>query len=136
MARSTEVEGALDAQVRDLAQGANFAAVTVHLGSGDAMTNVMWVDADADHVIVNTEVGNAKFGILERDPRITVMVWLQENPYTYVEVRGRVVEIVRGPEARSHLDALSRKYHGQDYADEIRSERVILKIAAEVQRIH
>ena len=33
----------------ELAQGANFAAFTVHLGSGAAMTHVMWVDADDDH---------------------------------------------------------------------------------------
>jgi PPOX class probable F420-dependent enzyme len=127
--------GAVDQKVRDLAQAANFAAVTVHLKSGAAMTHVMWVDADDDHVLINTEVHRDKFKAVERDPRVTVTVWEKDNPYTYAEVRGRVVETVRGPEARAHIDALSRKYHGKDYeAGRIQSERVILKIAPEVQR--
>ena len=38
--------GAVDPGVRDLARGANFAAFTVLLRSGQPMTHVMWVDAD------------------------------------------------------------------------------------------
>ena len=44
-------------------------------------------------------------------------------------MRGKVVETVTGPEARAHIDALSRKYTGHDYANPIQSERVILKVA-------
>jgi PPOX class probable F420-dependent enzyme len=125
--------GAPDPRVQELAQAPNFAALTVQLPSGHAMTHVMWVDAAEDHVLINTEVHRAKFKAVEREPRVTVMVWEKENPYTYAEVRGRVVEKVRGPEARSHIDALARKYTGADYATQIQSERVILKIAPDVQ---
>ena len=101
------------------------------------MTHVMWVDADEDHVLINTEVHRAKFKAVERDPRVTVTIWDREDPYTYAEVRGRVVEIVRGPAARAHIDSLSRKYRGRDYDEsKITSERVILRIAPEVQRVH
>ena len=120
--------------MRELAQQANFAAFTVLLGSGTPMTHVMWVDADDDHVLINTEVHRAKFKAIERDPRVTVMIWERDDPYTYVEVRGRVVETVRGPEARAHIDALSQKYRGRDYDPAIiKSERVILRIAPDVQ---
>ena len=88
---------AVEPSVRKLAQGANFAALTVHLGSGAAMTHVMWVDADDDHVLINTEVHRAKFKAVERDPRVTVMIWVRDDPYTYAEVRGRVVETVVAP---------------------------------------
>lgn len=126
--------GAVDPNVRDLAQAPNFAAFTVHLQSGAAMTHVMWVDADDDHVLINTEVHRAKFKAVERDPRVTVTVWEKDNPYTYAEVRGRVVETVRGPEARAHIDSLAQKYLGRDYDPEkIQSERVILKIVPDVQ---
>ena len=126
---------AVDPRVRGLAQAANFAALTVHLRSGAAMTHVMWVDADDDHVLINTEVHRAKFRAVERDPRVTVMIWEKDDPYTYAEVRGRVVETVRGPEARAHIDALAQKYVGRDYDPaSIQSERVILKIAPDVQR--
>jgi hypothetical protein len=58
-----------------------------------------------------------------------------EAPYKYVEVRGEVVETVAGPEARAHIDQLSRKYTGHDYANPIGTERVILKIAPKRQYI-
>ncbi len=129
--------GALDGEIRGLAQAANFAALTVRLRSGDAMTHVMWVDADDDHVLINTEVHRAKFKAIERDPRVTVTIWVQDDPYTYGEVRGRVVEMIRGPEARAHIDALSQKYRSRDFdPGNITSERVILKIAPEVQHMH
>jgi PPOX class probable F420-dependent enzyme len=128
---------AVDPAVRELAQGANFATLTVRLRSGTAMTNVMWVDADDDHVLINTEIHRDKFKAVEHDPRVTVTVWKNDDPYTYAEVRGRVVETVGGPEARAHIDALSRKYRGKDYdPSAITSERVILRIAPDVQRLH
>ena len=125
----------VDSRVRELAQGHNFAALTVFLASGSAMTHVMWVDADDEHVLINTEVHRAKFKAVERDPRVTVMIWDRENPYSYVEVRGRVVSTTTGPEARDHIDALAQKYFGRDYDPAaIQSERVILRIAPDVQR--
>jgi PPOX class probable F420-dependent enzyme len=127
---------AVDPNVRALAKAANFAALTVNLRSGRAMTHVMWVDADDDHLLINTEVHRAKFEAIERDPRVTVMVWVKDDPYLYAEVRGRVAETVRGPEARAHIDALSQKYLGRDYdPTRIQSERVILKIAPDVQHV-
>jgi PPOX class probable F420-dependent enzyme len=127
----------LDPTARQLAQGANFAAFTVHLASGAAMTHVMWVDATDDEVLINTEVHRDKFRAVERDPRVTVTVMDATDPYHYAEVRGRVVATVRGPEARSHIDKLSRKYRGQDYdASRIASERVILRIAPDTQKVH
>ncbi len=128
---------AVDPTARDLAQGANFAAFTVHLRSGAAMTHVMWVDATDDEVLINTEVHRDKFRAVERDPRVTVTVWDAADPYHYAEVRGRVVATVRGPEARAHIDKLSRKYRGKDYDPSIiTSERVILRIAPESQKVH
>ncbi len=128
---------AVEAKVRELARAANFAALSVILSSGRPMTHVMWIDADDDHLLINTEVHRAKFKAVERDPRVTVTIWDRADPYTYAEVRGRVSEIVRGAAARDHIDALSRKYRGRDYDEtKITSERVILRIVPEVQRVH
>ncbi len=127
----------LDSRVRELAQAPNFATLSVILRSGRPMTHVMWVDADEDHVLINTEAHRAKFRAVERDPRVTVTIWQRDDPYTYAEVRGQVVATVRGQEARAHIDSLSRKYRGKDYDDSaITSERVILRIAPETVRFH
>ena len=126
----------LDPAVRELAHAPNFAALSVILRSGRPMTHIMWVDADDDHVLVNTEVHRAKFRAVQRDPRVTVTIWHRDNPYSYAEVRGRVVEVVRGPDARAHIDRLSLKYRGKDYDDSaITSERVILRVAPETVHV-
>jgi PPOX class probable F420-dependent enzyme len=127
----------LDPALRDLALGANFAVLSVILRSGRPMTHVMWVDADAEHVLVNTEVHRAKFRAVSRDPRVTVTIWDRDDPYTYAEVRGTVAETVRGPAARAHIDRLSQKYRGRDYDEaRITSERVVLRIAPETVHVH
>ncbi|HXZ82372.1 MAG TPA: TIGR03618 family F420-dependent PPOX class oxidoreductase [Acidimicrobiales bacterium] len=126
----------IDATAKALAQGKNFAAMTTMLPSGWPMTHVMWVDADDNHVLINTEVHRTKFKNVERNPVVTVTVMDASNPYHYVEIRGRVVARVLGPEARAHIDRLAEKYTGAPYANEIESERVILKIAPERQVVH
>jgi PPOX class probable F420-dependent enzyme len=121
--------------VKELAQGPNFGTITTLLKDGSPATHVMWVDCDDDHMILNTETGRAKYKNILRDPRVTVVVWDENDPITYVEVRGRVVETIAGQEARDHIDKLSQKYVGKPYdSSAIKTERVILKITPERQR--
>lgn len=122
---------ALDPDLKALATGKNFAALTTLMPDGQPQTQVMWVGADDDHLLINTEVHRAKYRNASRDPRVTVTVWDAANPYRYVEARGRVVDEVRGDAARAHIDELSQKYQGTDYPTKVQSERIILKIAPE-----
>ena len=56
-------------------------------------------------------------------------MWQRDDPYHYLEVRGEVIEIVRGEPARQHIDELALRYFGHVYdGDSIESERVILRI--------
>src|SRR5262245_6569504 len=126
----------LDPQIRALAEGPNYAAFTVNLASGRAMTHVVWVDTTNGELLVNTEVHRAKYKAVERDPRVTLASWQVTNPGHFGEVRARVTRTTRGPEARAHIDALSRKYNGRDYDESaIASERVILHIEPEIQHV-
>jgi PPOX class probable F420-dependent enzyme len=118
----------LEEGVRALAKGKNFAAFTTLLPDGRPMTHVMWVDCDDEHVLINTETHRQKAKNIRRDPRVTVTIWDEGDPYRYVEVRGEVVETVAGPEARDHIDQLSMKYHGHEYRNRIQSERLIVRI--------
>lgn len=127
----------IDDRVKKLAQGKNFAALTTLLPGGQPMTHVMWVDADDEHVLINTEVDRQKFKNVEHDPRVTVTIMDSTNPYSYAEVRGKVVDKVKGDRARAHIDELSQKYNGQPYpAGNIRTERVMLLIAPERVRFN
>ncbi|HET6772219.1 MAG TPA: PPOX class F420-dependent oxidoreductase [Acidimicrobiales bacterium] len=120
----------LDEKIHKLAtEGRNIAAVSTLMPDGTPQVTPLWVDADDEHIVLNTEVHRQKYKNISRDPRITVTIWDAEQPFIYGEVRGEVVETVTGPEARDHIDQLSQKYVGHDYANPIQSERVILKIA-------
>ena len=126
----------LDPTVRMLAKGRNFAAFTTLLPGGNPSTHIMWVDAEDDHILVNTEVHRRKYKNITLDPRVAITVLDAANPYRYAEVRGRVVDKVTGPAARDHIDELSHKYTGKPYDPAaIRSERVILRIQPERQRV-
>jgi PPOX class probable F420-dependent enzyme len=118
----------VDPRVLELARGQNFGALTTLLPDGHPQTQVMWVDADEQHLLLNTEVHRQKFRNVERDPRVTVTIWDMEDPYRFVEVRGEVVEKVMGQEAREHIDELSHRYRGKPYQTQIQSERVVLRI--------
>lgn len=125
----------IDADLKALATGKNFAALTTILPNGHPQTQIMWVSADDDHVLINTEAGRQKYRNVTADPRVTVCVFNSDNPYQYVEARGRVVGTVDGDAARENIDELSQKYMGAPYGNPIGPlGRVLLKI--EVEKIH
>ncbi len=124
----------IEPAIRQLATGKNFGTLSVHLPNGQIASNVMWVDATDDHMLINTEIHRPKYAATKVNPDVTVTVWDSDNPYRYGEVRGSVVGEIRGDEARTHIDALSQRYMGTAYQGQIESERVILVVAPNRQR--
>lgn len=125
---------ALDSDLKDLAQGKNFAALTTLMPDGHPQTQIMWVGADDEHVIINTQLDRQKYRNVFADPRVTVTVFDADNPYRYVEARGRVARTQDGAAAAASIDELSRKYTGGDYGMGPTDRRVILFI--DVERVH
>ena len=122
----------LDKRVLRLARGANYASLATVMPDGSVQVHLMWVDADDEHILINTETHRPKYRNMMANPRATVMIPEWGNPWHFAEVRGEVVETVTGAEARSHIDALAHKYMGVgEYPNPITSERVIVKIAPE-----
>lgn len=121
-------------ETEELATGKNFAAVTTVLPSGRLQTQMIWVHVEDGEIVLNTETHRAKCHNVARDPRITVLIRDERDPYRYAEVRGRVTGVENGERARRQVDELARKYTGEDYPpDAIKSERVILRITPERQ---
>jgi PPOX class probable F420-dependent enzyme len=120
----------------ELAGGKNYGAISTLLPSGEIQTQIIWVGTDGERLVVNTEVHRAKYKNVEKDPRITLCIRDEQNPYRYAEVRGKVVETVTGQQARDHIDELAQKYFGTPYPpDNIKSERVMLWIVPDRQTI-
>ena len=90
----------------------NHAVISTMLQDGSVHSTVVWVDVLDGQIAVNTAVGRVWPNNLERDPRITVLVYDQGNPYEYVEIRGRATGRTEGADA--HIDRLAKKYLGVD----------------------
>jgi PPOX class probable F420-dependent enzyme len=121
---------ALDEDTVRLAKGKNLATVVTLMPDGQPQALLTWVDSDGEHILINTEPQRQRAKNVRRDPRITVLIHSAEDAWSWSEVRGRVVEVVGGDEARKHIDELSRKYVGTEYRNPIGPQgRIILKIA-------
>ena len=104
----------------------NFGHVGTIRADGSPQVTPVWVDYDGEHVVFNTAVGRVKHQNLKRDPRVTIEVINQENPYEYVMVTGRA-ELQEGEEAERHIDKLAKKYMGVDeYPHRTAEERRVL----------
>jgi PPOX class probable F420-dependent enzyme len=117
---------------KDLLQKKAFANVATVNADGTPQVTPVWVDYDGTHVRFNTAKGRVKDRNLRRNPAVALTVVDPDNPYRYLQVKGRVAEITEAG-ADAHIDALAKKYTGQDrYAHRQPGEvRVIYKIALE-----
>ncbi len=100
-------------QFRDLFAKKAFAHLATIGADGAPQVTPVWVDFDGTHVRFNTAKGRVKVKNLARNPHVALSILDPDNPYRYVQVRGRVIETTeRGADA--HIDALAKKYLDQD----------------------
>lgn len=128
--------GLVDEEVLALASGPNFASFTTVLADGKPVASLMWVDADEDRLLVNTERHRLKFRNVCRNPHVHLLIVDREDTGHYASVQGRVDEHVFGDPARAHIERLAQKYLGTAFDPErIVSERVLLRILPLHQRV-
>jgi PPOX class probable F420-dependent enzyme len=92
---------------------------------GSPQSTVVWVDTDGESVRFNTKRGRAKVAHLERDPRVSVTVIDNENPYSFLEVQG--VASLDDEGANEHINDLALKYTGSGFSDF--EGRVIVRVS-------
>src|SRR5882762_5078009 len=124
--------GLISDKYTDLFQNRAFASLGMPMRAGRPQVTPVWVDYDGEHVIFNSAKGRQKDRNVRRDPRVSMAIIDPENPYRYLEIRGRVVEITEQG-ADAHIDKLAKKYLGVDkypysQAGEV---RVIYKVKPE-----
>ena len=103
-----------DAPVQELLSNPNHGIVSTVDEDGTIHSAVVWVASEGEGVSVNSAKGRKWPTNLERDPRINVLVYDQNNPYEYVEIRGRAGDGDTSDEADRHIDALAKKYLDAD----------------------
>jgi PPOX class probable F420-dependent enzyme len=124
--------GSLLEKYGDLFEKRAFAHLATLMPDGRPQVTPVWVDFDGRHVIINSAKGRVKDRNLRRDPRVALSIQDPENPYRYLEVRGKVVEVTEEG-ADQHIDKMAKKYMGQDrYPGRSPGEvRVLYKIKPE-----
>lgn len=101
-----------DSEVRKLLSEPNYAVVSTFNPDGSILSTIVWISAEDGTVAVNSAKGRLWPTNLERDSRITALVYEAGNPYNYVEIRGRATATAEG--ADEHINALAKKYINQD----------------------
>ena len=97
----------------DLLTKPAFAHLATLNSDGSPQVTPVWVDFDGTNVIVNTARGRVKTKNLAREPRVAVSIADPENPYRYLGIQGRVVEMTENG-GDAHIDKMAKKYLGQD----------------------
>jgi PPOX class probable F420-dependent enzyme len=126
----------IEGRAEELLKARNFAHVATLRADGSVQVAPTWVDVRDGRPALNTAEGRSWPRNLERDPRITLEVQNTENPYEYVEIRGRVVERTHEG-ADEHIDKLAKKYLGvEEYPMRQPGEqRVIILVEPEHVRV-
>jgi PPOX class probable F420-dependent enzyme len=96
----------------DLLEKPAFGNLGTLMKDGSPQVTPVWVDYDGKHVRINSALGRVKDKNIRRDPRVSISLQDPANPYRYLEIRGRVVEITQNG-ADAHIDKLSQKYLGK-----------------------
>lgn len=118
-------------QYLDLLQKPAFAHLTTLMPDGSPQVSPVWCDFDGTHVIVNSAKGRQKDRNMRRDPRVALALSDPQNPYRYLQIRGKVIEVTENG-ADASIEKLSQKYLGKAYPFRQPGEaRVIYRIEPE-----
>jgi PPOX class probable F420-dependent enzyme len=111
----------------ELLKAKNFAVVATVRDDGRPQTSVVWIDTDGENVVFNTRNDRAKGRNLRVNPRVSITIWDNDDPYRYLEVEGDALLDENG--AGEHINDLSLKYEGKDFHTP--TNRVIVRVKPE-----
>jgi PPOX class probable F420-dependent enzyme len=116
----------------DLFSRPTFAHLATIMPDGSPQVTPVWFGFDGTYIIVNSARGRQKDRNMRRNPEVAVEIMDPENPYRYIQVRGKVVEITEEG-ADDSIDSLARKYlNVERYPNRRPGEvRVIYRISPE-----
>ena len=91
---------------------ANLAAV---LSDGTPQVTPVWFDYSGGAIRFNTAKGRVKARVLKQGSPVALAILDPENPYRYIQIRGRISRVDDNPSvADPHINALAKKYLGKD----------------------
>ena len=90
-----------------------FANLATVRADGSPQVTPVWVDYVNGVIRFNTAKGRVKGRILKPGSPVALAVMDPDNPYRYIQIRGRVRRVLEQG-ADAHIDSLATKYLGKD----------------------
>jgi PPOX class probable F420-dependent enzyme len=124
--------GTIPTGYEDLLASTALADVATIGPHGEPQVNPVWFGWDGQHVLFSQTKTRQKYRSVQRDPRIALSIVDPKNPYRYLEIRGRVVEIREDPNL-DFINSMAKKYLGQEKYPWHRpgDERVVIVVQPE-----
>ena len=112
-----------------------FATIATINPDGSPQNSVIWVKREDDTVVFSTILGRRKTRNMERDPRVSILLFDPQDPYVYVEIRGQVsMTKDGGPEL---IQELSQRYDGKPFTEKNPANvRVVCRVTTTKVIIH
>jgi PPOX class probable F420-dependent enzyme len=109
-----------------------FAFLATLMRDGSPQLTPIWFNTADDLILLNSARGRVKDRNMRARPRIALLIVDPANPYRYLQVRGKIVEITMEG-AEDHIDVLNYKYHGEPHYrwHDVLQPRVIYKLLPE-----
>jgi PPOX class probable F420-dependent enzyme len=122
-------------------RGKNFGFLGTINKDGSPQVTPTWIDiiekeenedGHEEIILINTAVDRLKQKNVSRDPRVSISIVDEDNPYSMVTIKGRVVEQTTEG-ADEHIDKLAKRYLDADRypAHSPSVKRIILKVKPE-----
>ena len=106
-----------------------------HLGTirpgGTVQVNPMWYEFDGEHVRFTHTTYRQKYRNLRHNPSMALSILDPENPSSYLEVAGRLVEIIPDPEGAFYVRLQNRYGNPSSTPPRDKADRVILVMSIE-----
>jgi PPOX class probable F420-dependent enzyme len=104
----------LSDDTKALLDGANFAHLATVMPDGSPQSVPVWVGREGDRILICTSEKSLKARNTARDPRVSISIVDFRNPYSEVQIRGRVTERRPDPDLKL-MDPISMKYTGKPF---------------------
>jgi PPOX class probable F420-dependent enzyme len=120
-------------------RGTNFAFLATVNKDGSPQVTPTWIDITESQnddenglILINTAKDRVKQKNVSRDPRVSISLVDESNPYSMVTINGRVIDQTTEG-ADKHIDDLARRYlNAERYPSHSHQvKRIILKIKPE-----
>lgn len=121
----------IPADLSDLLTEPHFASLGTIRPDGAVQVNPMWFEFDGETIRFTHTSKRAKFRNLQLNPAMTVMILDPANPFRYLEVRGRLVDVIADPDGAFYVRLGQRYGDPQTPAPADRADRVILVMSVE-----